>query len=47
MTCLILIGAEGTAFVAWHNVINPPKDAGASLLAWYGEWRAGVRQLVV
>jgi carbamoyltransferase len=36
---LILIGADGEVFVAWHNVVSPPKDGGQSLKAWYREWQ--------
>jgi carbamoyltransferase len=39
MTGLIMIGAEGDAFVAWHNVSDPPKDAGRQLLAWHRAWQ--------
>jgi carbamoyltransferase len=38
LACLILISAEGWAFVAWHNVVAPPKDGGRRLLAWRREW---------
>ncbi len=39
MTGIILIGDEGDAFLAWHNVIIPPKDAGERLRTWYREWQ--------
>jgi carbamoyltransferase len=48
MTGLIMIGAEGDAFVAWHNVVSPPKDGGESLLAWHRHWQSETaRQAVV
>ena len=40
ITGLIMIGSEGDAFVVWHNVSEPPKDAGSRLLAWYRSWQA-------
>lgn len=40
MTGLIMIGAEGQAFVVWHNVSDPLKDAGSRLLAWHRSWAA-------
>ncbi len=39
LTGLVLIGAEGDAFLAWHAVDEGPKDSGRQLLAWLGEWR--------
>jgi carbamoyltransferase len=39
MTGLLMVGAEGDAFLAWHAVQEGPKDAGRQLLAWYEEWR--------
>ncbi len=39
MTGLLMVGAEGDAFLAWHNVDAPPKDAGQQLLAWYRQWQ--------
>jgi carbamoyltransferase len=40
MTGLIMVGAEGDTFLAWHNVLSPPKDGGHQLLAWYRHWQA-------
>lgn len=42
MTGLIMIGREGDVFLAWHNVISPPKDAGEHLLDLYRNWRLEV-----
>ena len=39
MTGLIMIGEEGDAFLAWHNVDSPPKDAGRYLLQCHEEWK--------
>ena len=36
---LVMIGAQGDAFIAWHNIVSPPKDGGQSLLAWYRDWQ--------
>jgi carbamoyltransferase len=40
MTGLLLIGSDGRAAVAWHNVVKPPKDAGARLRGWIEAWKA-------
>jgi carbamoyltransferase len=41
MTGLLMVAAEGDAFLAWHNVVSPPpKDAGQQLLAWHRQWQA-------
>ena len=37
---LFMIGEEGDAFLAWHHVEAPPKDAGRALQQWIAEWRA-------
>jgi len=37
LTGLVMIGANGEAFVTWHNVRTEPKDGGAQLLRWLGE----------
>jgi carbamoyltransferase len=39
MTGLLMIGSEGEAFLAWHNITAPPKDAGRQLRAWFREWQ--------
>jgi carbamoyltransferase len=39
MSGLLLVGAEGDAFLAWHAVEDGPKDGGRQLLAWYEQWR--------
>jgi carbamoyltransferase len=39
---LLLIGAEGDAFLAWHNVVAPPKDAGQQLQRWLNAWQEEV-----
>jgi len=40
MTGLLMVAAEGDAFLAWHNVVSPPKDAGQRLMTWYRQWQA-------
>jgi carbamoyltransferase len=42
MTALILIADEGDAFIAWHRISSPPKDAGRQLLDWRSLWQAEV-----
>ena len=39
MTGLILIEDSGKAFLVWHAVEKPPKDAGRRLLQWINEWQ--------
>jgi carbamoyltransferase len=39
---LLMIGAAGDAFLAWHNVVAPPKDAGRRLLGWHRAWQQAV-----
>jgi carbamoyltransferase len=44
---LFMISAEGDAFLAWHHVEAPPKDAGRTLNRWIDEWnsiKAGARK---
>lgn len=36
---LFMIGEDGAAFVAWHNVSIPPKDAGKKLRSWLAQWK--------
>jgi carbamoyltransferase len=46
MTGVLLIGAEGGAYLAWHAVTTPPKDGGRQLGEWLREWRAETEILV-
>jgi carbamoyltransferase len=39
MDGVLLIGAEGQAFLAWHDVTIPPKDGGRRLRRWIEAWR--------
>ncbi len=39
MDGVVMIGAEGTAFLAWHAVDAAPKDGGKRLNAWLDEWK--------
>jgi hypothetical protein len=34
-----MVGADGSAFLAWHTVSTPPKDGGQRLQAWLRKWR--------
>jgi carbamoyltransferase len=42
MDGVVMIGAEGGAFLAWHAVTTPPKDGGRRLNGWLEEWRASI-----
>jgi carbamoyltransferase len=35
---LFLIADNDEAYVAWHAVNRPPKDAGQALRKWMSEW---------
>jgi len=39
MDGLLLLAAEGYAYLAWHAATTPPKDGGRRLNAWVREWR--------
>jgi len=39
MSGLLLIAENGRAFLVWHAVEKPPKDAGRKLLQWVHEWQ--------
>ena len=30
---------NGKAYLVWHNIQSPPKDAGCRLLLWIEEWQ--------
>jgi carbamoyltransferase len=40
LTGLLLISAEGDAFMAWHESEASPKDGGKQLRRLMNEWRA-------
>jgi carbamoyltransferase len=40
MDGVLLIGAAGGAYLAWHAVDVPPKDGGRRLGEWVRAWRA-------
>lgn len=40
LTALLMISDDGEAFLAWHQVDQPPKDAGQQLLRWLEQWQA-------
>jgi carbamoyltransferase len=42
MDGLLMLGAEGGAYLAWHAVTAPPKDGGRRLGEWLQQWRAEV-----
>jgi carbamoyltransferase len=46
LSALLLIGAEGDAFLAWHDVRHPPKDGGDWLMASYERWQHDAPALV-
>lgn len=37
---LLMVAAEGEAFLVWHKATTPPKDGGARLTAWVAESEA-------
>ena len=39
MDAVVMVGADGSAFLAWHTVSTPPKDGGQRLQAWLRKWR--------
>ena len=39
MDGVLLLGAEGGAYLAWHAVDAPPKDGGLRLRRWLQQWR--------
>ena len=39
---LFLIADNDEAYVAWHDVNSPPKDAGRALRKWIAEWETSV-----
>jgi carbamoyltransferase len=38
LTGLIMIAAEGDAFLAWHALVDHSKDGGKQVSAWLEEW---------
>lgn len=38
LTGIIMVGDDGTTFLIWHNIEQPPKDKGTQLLKWLKEW---------
>jgi carbamoyltransferase len=39
---VFLIADNDEAYVAWHDVDSPPKDAGRALRKWIGDWAEAV-----
>jgi carbamoyltransferase len=39
MTGLLMIGRNGKAYLVWHHIESPPKDAGRKLQQWVQDWR--------
>ena len=46
MDGVLLLGAEGGAYLAWHAVEAPPKDGGARLRRWVQQWRVEAGAMV-
>ncbi len=40
LTGLIMISAEGDAYLVWHSINQPPKDGGQQIRQWYADWKA-------
>jgi carbamoyltransferase len=38
LTGIFMIGEDGTTFLVWHDVEQPPKDKGHQLMHWKKEW---------
>jgi hypothetical protein len=43
MDGIIMVSDEGDAFLVWHNILAPPKDARRRLQAWVAAWQAKAR----
>jgi carbamoyltransferase len=46
MDGLVLIGSDGNAFLAWHNVETSPKDP-RRLYRWVHAWQQDVRETII
>jgi len=44
LTGLVMISAEGDAYLAWHSVDHPPKDAGRQIQQWHEEWKSELKK---
>ena len=44
---VLMLGAEGGAYLAWHAVTEPPKDGGRRIRAWMRDWRTEVSATTV
>jgi carbamoyltransferase len=43
LTGLVMIAAEGDAFLAWHNINDGLKDSGKQIQQWHSQWLASRR----
>lgn len=41
MSGMVMVGADGEAYLAWHTIMKPPKDAGQQLGKWVRQWQQG------
>lgn len=39
LSALVMIENNGDAYLVWHAINKPPKDAGKKIRNWYQEWR--------
>jgi carbamoyltransferase len=39
MDGIVMVGDDGDVFLAWHNLLAPPKDAGRRLQEWVRDWQ--------
>ena len=46
MDGVLLLGADGGAYLAWHAATAPPKDGGRRLRGWLQQWQAEAGALV-
>ena len=42
LTGLVMISAEGDAYLAWHGIDKPPKDGGRQIRQWHEEWKTTI-----
>ncbi len=47
MDGVLMLGAEGGAYVVWHAVDTAPKDAGRRLRNWVRAWQESKAQAAV
>ena len=46
MTGLVMVAEDGTTYLVWHQIDQPPKDAGRRLIQWVHEWSQDSRPVL-